>query len=220
MGASTADSTGPDRIAIVVFDIGGVLISVNETWAACLDKVGISHSLDPNLQRKSLPKFQAYETGQISFEEYIADIANFLSLSEESARLAHQGILGPELPGVNDLVQSLQVQSVRSACLSNTNAPHWVWLTDPHHYPTIASLPLKVGSHQVNSAKPSPEIYRRFEDLSGVQGSSILFFDDLQENVKGAQNEGWHAFQVPATDQAKFMTSVVTQFGLLGPPLK
>jgi putative hydrolase of the HAD superfamily len=61
---------------------------------------------------------------------------------------------------------------------------------------SISSLKSQILSFEVGFRKPAPEIYHAAEDLLDMSGSSILFLDDLQENVEAALRCGWQAFQI------------------------
>lgn len=48
-------------------------------------------------------------------------------------------------------------------------------------------------------SKRDDEIYARFEVLTGLGPSEILFFDDTEENVAAARRRGWQAERVAAS---------------------
>ena len=108
-------------------------------------------------------------------------------------RLVHNGILRGEYAGATELVQDIHARGWQSACLSNTNAIHWEVLTDPAYFPAVAALNHKLASHLLNLEKPSPAIYRHFEEATASDPTEIVFFDDLPANVEAARACGWSA---------------------------
>jgi putative hydrolase of the HAD superfamily len=50
-----------------------------------------------------------------------------------------------------------------------------------------------VYSHEVGLAKPDPAVYALAAARLGVEGSEIVFLDDVAANVAAARAAGWHA---------------------------
>ncbi len=50
-----------------------------------------------------------------------------------------------------------------------------------------------VYSHEVGLAKPDPAVYALVAARLGVEGSEIVFLDDVAANVDAARAAGWHA---------------------------
>jgi epoxide hydrolase-like predicted phosphatase len=50
-----------------------------------------------------------------------------------------------------------------------------------------------VYSHEVGLAKPDPAVYALVAARLGVEGSEIVFLDDVAANVTAARAAGWHA---------------------------
>jgi FMN phosphatase YigB (HAD superfamily) len=44
--------------------------------------------------------------------------------------------------------------------------------------------------------KPNDAIYEQAERITGLSGSDILFFDDLEANVTAARGRAWNAVQI------------------------
>ena len=82
--------------------------------------------------------------------------------------------------------------------LSNTGPHHWTYIQTA--FPKILALipSHRIVSYAVHAMKPYPEIYkialdearREIPDLSPEQ---VLLIDDLEENVKGAEEFGFQA---------------------------
>jgi FMN phosphatase YigB (HAD superfamily) len=199
----------------VCFDVGGVLARIVRTWGEAADHTGIviaeaarsvphATGFEPHLQ---------YQRGEIDESAYLEALRAFLEVgSVEDALRVHNGILLEAYPGTLELVLELQRVGVTTASLSNTNAPHFARMLDPELFPAIVALDFKVASHEVQSEKPNPEIYRILERTIGAQGSEIVFFDDSVKNVEAAGLVGWHAYWIdpagsPATQVREHLVS-------------
>jgi len=201
----------------VCFDIGGVLVRISQTWQECAQVAGIqcanlSQAPTPLIASEALNRFQE---GLLDDSDYYRQLAQFLGCDADSAEAAHRAILREEYPGARDLVCELICSDVRTACLSNTNAPHWTALTDPSAYPAIAALDRRCASHEWRLSKPDHRIYRRFNaELDSAPGATI-FFDDSQQNVDEALAVGWMAFRIdPYGDPCAEMRAALVDAGV------
>jgi putative hydrolase of the HAD superfamily len=119
------------------------------------------------------------------------------------AEVMRQFTRGP-YPGAVELLDALSAAGVPTACLSNTNDPHWRLMNDPvsHTYFPFHKLTHAFASHLVRLRKPDDAIYAHVERATGVPGEKIVFFDDVEENVEGARRCGWRACHVdPRPDE-------------------
>ena len=74
----------------------------------------------------------------------------------------------------------------------------------------------RFASHLLGLVKPDPAIYRAVERETGHPGSRILFFDDLEANVRGAREVGWTGVRVdPRGDTAAQMLAALRTHRLL-----
>ena len=55
-------------------------------------------------------------------------------------------------------------------------------------------------SFELGMVKPNLEIYKKVEELSGINASDILFIDDRIENIRAAALCGWHVLQATGED--------------------
>lgn len=165
--------------------------------------------------------------GLLSENEWSERLALALDRSYSTAELAqiHHAWSGKEYEGALDLVDALNTLGIATACLSNTNAAHWRRLI--HHdgarpllgapeYPSVARLQKPFASHLLGVAKPNKAIYRAFEERSGHRGATILFFDDLIENVEAARSLGWRAERIdPSVETVPQLRRLLTRHGVL-----
>jgi HAD superfamily hydrolase (TIGR01509 family) len=73
----------------------------------------------------------------------------------------------------------------------------------PARFPTLRRVAHPHGSHAIRARKPEAASFRAVESAVGVRGAGVVFFDDLEGNVRGARRAGWTAHLVdPAGDPA------------------
>jgi glucose-1-phosphatase len=209
------------RVQLVCFDLGGVLIRICRSWqegcaAAGLDLRG---GLDG---RDSVGGWYApreitdrYQTGRITCDEFATQLAHAFDNRYnpgEIMRVHHAWMLG-EYEGVCAIIHRIHQAGLRTAALSNTNAAHWRRLPE---FAAFASLQHRLASHELGLAKPDEAIYREAERRFGLAGSSILFFDDLLENIKAARKIGWRTMHVDHTgDTAQQIEAALREHNIL-----
>lgn len=204
---------------VICFDLGGVLVRVAYTWSEAVEAAGIAAT--PSLALESglsdCPGFDAYQRGEIDEAAYYEALRAYLALeTHDQARMVHRWILIEPFPDTLELVQELHERGYATACLSNTNAPHWDVLGDPELYPAIASLKTPVLSHEIGLEKPELNTYRAFENIVSAPARRIVFFDDNEANVEAAVNVGWHARRIdPKANPAKQLRQHLSADGLL-----
>jgi HAD superfamily hydrolase (TIGR01509 family) len=130
----------------------------------------------------------------------------------------HNLILKEPYPGTLELIEELNDRGIITACLSNTNEPHWVAMQSGR-FPNITSLKFTGVSHEMRLHKPEPSIYEAFENMVCALPPEILFFDDLEENVEAAIERGWKAYWIDhSKDTAEQMELILISEGVLGAP--
>jgi putative hydrolase of the HAD superfamily len=201
---------------IVVFDWGGVILRIVRSFEEACQRISLPvypEVTAPHLSQKRAALAHEFQKGTMSEADFYAEVAKHTAgryTSEDFQRI-HDAWLISEYPGVSQLIHDIHAAGVATTgLLSNTNHRHWMRHLprgdSPGDFPTIGLLRHKHASHLMGLAKPDDAIYRRFEELSGFQGSQILFFDDLAENVAAARQVGWQSVQIDhAGDTAKQM---------------
>lgn len=203
-------------MTLVVFDLGGVLVRIRHTWDAILEALG-----EPPLARTSAwhhadyDPILRYQNGTMDEDAYLEQVGGDLGLTPERARAAHAAMLEGDYVGAVGLIEDLKAAGVKTACLSNTNALHWVALMACH--PTMTALDARFASFEMNLSKPDPRAYRVVADaFPGVDRK--IFFDDRLDNVVAAINLGWEAHRVdPDGNPPALMRAILTEGGVLPP---
>lgn len=200
----------------VCFDLGGVVVRISYRWAEMLVAAGlpVPDHVGPEDDLATMPGFEAFQSGAIDFEEYQAGVARHLRLSLEDAERVHRSMLIEPFAGVAELVDELRAQGLVVGCLSNTNAPHWAEMTQTERFPAIRAMDVRLASHEIRAAKPSPEAFRAFENACGTD--RVLLFDDGAENCAAAVRLGWQAMRIdPQRDPAAQMRRRLEAEGLV-----
>lgn len=201
---------------LVVFDIGGVLVRIRHTWDDALNALGEAPLARPNPWRAAeYDPLTGYQQGEMDEDAYLLRLGDDLGISPERAREAHATMLEGDYVGARALVEELNAAGVHTACLSNTNALHWVTLTNPDRHPAIAALERRIASFEIKFSKPRPEAFmavtNRYPDVE-----CKFFFDDSIDNVIAARNMGWEAHRVdPDGDPPALMRRILVEAGVL-----
>lgn len=219
-----------ERVTLVVFDLGGVVVRICRSWEEACRAAGVEHraGIDtPGLQARRREVVKRYERGLIGCDEFFELVAGAMGGCYGSAevRRVHDAWLLGEYEGVSGLVDDLHGAGIETGVLSNTNHAHWERMAgrvveSRHSYPTPWRTKHCHASHLLGLAKPDRAIYDAFARLTGRGGEragEILFFDDLEENVGAARAAGWRSERVDyAGDTAAQMRAYLAQHGVEG----
>jgi len=190
---------------LVVFDLGRVLIRICNNWQHACEVAGVpapSRQIDDAVRAEVMRFVIENETGRLDHVSFAKSLGAVLGLEyEDVLALSDAYMLGP-YEGAAELIDDLRAAGHVTACLSNTNSNHWRIMTDPAdpHGQTLARLAHKFASHLIGHRKPQPETFAHVERETGVQPASIVFFDDMPENVAAARQRGWTAHVVEICD--------------------
>lgn len=189
-------SSGASRPALVAFDLGGVLVRICRDWAEGCRAAGLQPTADPPMDGARLRELVSrHQRGEMEHPDFCESLARCAGPSLDAAAVAavhHAWILG-EYDGVTPLLDRLRQAGHATACLSNTNGPHWERL---RAMPFFQRLQHRHASHLMGLEKPDPRIFRAFEAAVGVAGPAIAYFDDLPDNCAAARAAGWRVHQV------------------------
>lgn len=188
-------------IQLVVFDLGGVLVQVVDSFSRAFGKarVELPQCLREESTRRAIGDInRRAEIGEIDAEGFAVACAQLLGLEiDHMHRVLAAWLEGP-YAGAGDILDALAAKNVATACLSNTNDHHWRAMTSPAGFGdlNLHRLTHRFASHDLQLAKPDPAIYAHVERETGIAPKRIVFFDDLEVNCDGARRRGWHACQI------------------------
>ena len=184
-------------VQALLFDLGGVLIHI--------DFERVLHAWAP-LSALSLPElsstfkqdaaYQQHETGHLGAHDYFNHLRATLKLTGSDQQIA-DGWNAVLVDEINDTVAAVRKARAHYPCyvFSNTNPTHQaVWMA---RFPELVALFERIFvSSDMGLRKPARAAFECVTREIGVSASSILFFDDLLENVRGAQDAGLMAVHV------------------------
>lgn len=216
----------PGEVRCVCFDWGGVILRICRSFEEGVHRAGLDlrpGTDAPALKQQRHDLAHEYQIGRLTREEFLSRVSaamNEVYTPAEFERI-HDAWLIEEYPGVDRLVADLLASPrVETAMLSNTNELHWrrqqPGADGLPHFPTAGRLKHRHASHLLGLAKPEASIYRAFERETGFTPGSILFFDDLADNINTARACGWLAEQIDHTgDTAAQMREHLRRYGVL-----
>lgn len=199
-----------DCVAVVCFDLGGVLVRICRTWEEGCARAGIDVRdpawLSSETARAARSEVVAtYQRGEMSSAEYFAAMSRALGGLYDAGEVSriHDAWLIEDYPGAASLVEELNaVRGVVTACLSNTNAAHWPRLVERgkrREFAASSALSRHFASHLLGVAKPDRGSFEAVERALGVPARRVVLFDDLGENVTAARRAGWAARCIDAS---------------------
>jgi glucose-1-phosphatase len=126
------------------------------------------------------------------FHEFLRDKAGYRGSLREFRKLWGDFFDGP-IGGMEDLLERIRAR-YRVAFLSNSNEVHAEEI--PKKFPTLFRDDDRfVFSYRFRVAKPDPEMFQRALEVLGTTAGSVVFIDDLAENVTAAIALGIQAYQ-------------------------
>ena len=194
------------RKQLVVFDLGRVLVRICDGWGDAFERAGLlslrsgveSKLADATLRKAVELHVHALEHGHLTPDDFARESAALLGISAADVARSTDAFVHGAYPGATTLLDDLHEVGVRIACLSNTNARHWElmqgWLEPADQI--LRRIDLRYASHELQLRKPAEKIYEALERSAGVEGTDIVFFDDLPDNIAAARARGWDAILV------------------------
>ncbi len=173
---------------IILFDMGRVLVTID--FDAFPNALGLYTKEERMKYAPAAMKMEhCYECGGVTTQEFLdAQYEIFEKrFSREQLLNAYKEIIVEENAAVVPLVRTLQ-SKYRTALLSNTSKTHWE--KSLAIAPVLHTIPHTFTSFQIGAMKPAEIVYETVIKSLGVAASSILFIDDVQENINGAKTLG------------------------------
>ena len=190
-----------NRISIIAFDLGRVLVNID--FDAFPRSLGIKKS-DPmyaDEQRIKQLAFE-YEIGKVGTEKFFDLIEGIFQHKYSRSRLleAWNAIIEDEVSGIAPIVDKLQ-SKYQTALLSNTNPIHFQKALETA--PILGKFSRKFLSYEMGAAKPDEAAYRYMIRGLGKESPTILFIDDIDENIIAARKCGIFGIRFRAVPQLK-----------------
>jgi HAD superfamily hydrolase (TIGR01509 family) len=174
--------------SIILFDLGNVLVQID--YPAFLRTLGFDHRMTKSeLFHLLEDEARDFEMGKSSTAEFLGVINARLgkSYTFEQFRKAWAAILPSAVPGSQELLERLSGK-YRLMMLSNTNELHFQQTVEM--LPTLQRFEKFFLSYKIGVLKPDRAIYEYVLTHVDVPAQRILFIDDLEQNVAGAESVG------------------------------
>jgi FMN phosphatase YigB (HAD superfamily) len=200
-GAQSLGARVPTRIEALLFDLGGVVIDLDQAraharWA---ELTGMPMSGIASLVRMTIVGGEAYcrhERGEISDAQFFAHLRQQLRVELSDAEFVDgwNRIFIGEIPGIRRVLACVQGLLPLYA-FSNTNVAHQAYWSRQFS-DLLAPFRKIYVSHEIGARKPEPAAFRSVVADMGLAPDRVLFFDDSAENVAGARACGLKAVEV------------------------
>jgi putative hydrolase of the HAD superfamily len=199
MQESEPDNAKSNNIAVILFDLGGVLLRLRDTGTT----FGVTGD-EREFHRRWIQSHavREFERGAIDFDEFASRVVVELQLPYDAGEFLQRfdSWPGDLYPGVPELLESLVID-YRVALLSNTNAVHWqrnnvAGVLDPLF--DHAFLSFRTGL-----LKPDAESFGQVFNHYSRMPNEILFLDDNPLNVEAARTIGVRACLTRGIDDVR-----------------
>ncbi len=202
-----------DRIDLVLFDLGGVLIRPGGV-ASMRDLAGIESDEALWARWLSCPWVRRFEAGQCTPDEFAAGMVADWALALEPAAFLEEFGRWPEPPfeGALELVDAVRATAPAGAAfLSNMNS--FQWTANYEATPLAEAFAFRFLSFELGLVKPDAAVFEAVADRLPVARRRVLFLDDNAINVEAAQDAGFAARHVRGVEAAR---EALVATGVLG----
>ena len=191
----------PGDADALLFDLGRVVIDIdfNRTLGVWAEQAGCTpEQLAERFVRDDA--YHSHEKGEISDEAYFASLRSSLGVELSDAQFIEgwNAIFVGEMPGISQLL-ARAAKRLPLYAFSNTNTAH-VASFSMQYAGVLGHFRQIFLSSTIGLRKPDAEAYDHVVRTIGVPAERIVFFDDLAENIAGAQAHGLRTVLVKSPD--------------------
>ena len=196
----------------IVFDLGGVMIDLDR--ARCVEefhKIGfteIDDLIDSYHPKGFLGRLERGDVTNDDFYDYVRRSAG-RDIADDEIRRAFTSFLAGIPRYKLQMVRTQRERGFRTYALSNIFDVVFPFVRDVLF--TQEGLQLDdyfekaYLSYEMHELKPSPEIYRKMIEKSGMRPEATLFIDDNAENLHTAQELGFHVYMPRPREDFRFL---------------
>lgn len=181
-----------DTIKAVIFDWGGVLIE--DPGPGLMKYCAKSLEISTEEYTKTHDKFAGdFQKGRVPEEKFWELVCGELKVPEpvkSSLWFEAFGSVCVPRPEMFELCRCLQRGGYKTAILSNTELPAVEYFRQQEY----DMFDVKVFSCEEGTAKPEQRIYELTLQRLCAKPGEVVFFDDKDEYVAGAEKAGLHGF--------------------------
>lgn len=186
-----------DEIEALLFDMGGVLFNIDFNLAFQEWKKWTLLPVEELQSRFKMDEaYKKHERGEISASQYFDHLRKVLELQATDSEIAlgWNSIYLDEIDETMNYISKIQTQ-LPCFAFTNSNPTHKdFWF---NKYPrVINSFEQIFVSSDIGLRKPERQSFEAIADATGINLGAMLFFDDTEENVIGAERSGMRAVYV------------------------
>lgn len=198
-----ADTGTQSDIRAVIFDLGRVLVNIDNTLLVEKLFKGFNAENLQELGRQTMrdPAMVEFNCGRIPPEEFHRRMRERyqLNLEFDTFKKLWCEIFYP-MDGMEELVGQVS-EKVTVGLLSDTDPIHWNFIRT--RWPWIGGVEIPTLSYEVGSMKPEAAIYLAAAENVNTPVQHCLFIDDLQTNVEGARAAGMQGIRFEGIQKLK-----------------
>ena len=176
---------------ILALDIGNVCVKIDfGNFARTLNIPAMPEAVK-DLQRD-------LECGRITDEAFVYCASNACNCDPQSFLKAFNSILIEAVPGMNELISSLDKYGFEARFFSDISQTHLI--RTYKLFPAADNVPDGMFSFVAGAQKPDEAMFEAFEDEFG---RPALYVDDRAELIAAAKKRNWNAIQFTTADALK-----------------
>ena len=185
----------------IIFDLGNVLLNLDfDATINGFRQLGMNDKVVNRQQAYADPVFYDLEVGRITPEAFRARVRAIVNNNEATDQQIDDAWCAMilDIPAFRVEVVKELGKKFNVYLFSNTNIIHISKLHrqfKAEHGIDFHSLFVKdYYSHELHERKPDLTSYKKMIEHSGINPAESLFIDDLEKNIRGAQDAGLKTF--------------------------
>ncbi len=185
----------------IIFDLGNVLLNLDfDASIKAFRELGMNEKVVNKQQAYADPVFYDLEVGRTTPEAFRIRVREILDNPDASDQQIDDAwcAMIRDIPASRVEVVKELGKKYKVYLFSNTNQIHISRLHrqfKEEHGIEFPSLFVKdFYSHELHERKPDLTSYKKMIELSGIDPVESLFIDDLEKNIRGAQDAGLKTF--------------------------
>jgi len=192
------------EIRALLFDLGGVLIDID--WDRAFAHWATHAGADARELRQRFsfdPHYERHERGEIDARAYYESLRQSLGIDvphdvfDTGWKAIFPGVVEPTIGLLRELHGRVPLY-----LFSNTNLAHREAWASEFAY-ALEPFDRMFTSCEIGARKPEPAAFRHVANEIGMPLEAILFFDDTEENVRGARAVGMPAVHVRGPEDVR-----------------
>jgi len=188
-------------IKAITFDLDGVyFINGKSKFIANLGKLGVSEEEAIRVFIKSDEMNKLYKQGKMTDQEFWTFAIKEWGLDIPIDQIVTMLIDGYDInEGAVEIVKAMRKKEYKTCICSNNFPARINGLNERFKF--LDDFDIVVLSYQVGAKKPSNKIFQYLIDRSGVNPEEIIFADDDEDNLDGAEKLGIQTFLYEGFDK-------------------